>query len=73
MTNLELQTHEVLWRADTIEPILKGLWDWGNMAALTQEVQDKIDATTRQNARQYEKDGRFEFPHEVLLGAAEKP
>ena len=31
------------------------------------DLQDKIEATTRENAEVYEKDGRFAFPHTILL------
>jgi ubiquinone/menaquinone biosynthesis C-methylase UbiE len=73
LVDLQLNTHEIVWRSETVEPILRGLWDWGNMAALPQEVQDKIEATTRENARPYEQSSRFVFPHSILLGTAVKP
>jgi hypothetical protein len=43
------------------------------MAALPQEVQDKIKATTRENAQPYAQSGQFVFPHAILLGRAMKP
>jgi hypothetical protein len=42
------------------------------MAALPQEMRDKIEVTTRENLEPYEKDGGYSFPHEVLLGSATK-
>jgi len=67
-----LSIHEVTWKADSLDPILKGFWDWGNMAALPAEVQTKIEASTRENAQPYEKDGRYTFPHSILFGSALK-
>ena len=50
MADFKLDTHEIVWRSKTLDPILRAFWDWGNMAALPQEAQDKIKATTRENA-----------------------
>jgi ubiquinone/menaquinone biosynthesis C-methylase UbiE len=73
LADFELDTHEIVWRSETLDPILRGFWDWGNMAALPQEVQDKIKATTRENAQPYAQSGQFVFPHAILLGSAVKP
>jgi len=62
----------MIWKADSLEPVLKGFWDWGDMAALPAETQANIKETTRQNARPYEKDGRYAFPHAILFGSASK-
>ena len=43
------------------------------MAALPQEVQDNIRATTRENLAPYRQEEGYAFPHEVLLGSATKP
>ena len=72
LTDFQLSTHEVVWRSATFEPILRAFWDWGNMAGLPQEVQDKIAATTRENAKRYMQSGEFVFPHSILLGSAMK-
>jgi ubiquinone/menaquinone biosynthesis C-methylase UbiE len=73
LADFQLDTHEIVWRSETLDPILRGFWDWGNMAALPQEVQDKIKATTRENAQPYAQSGQFVFPHAILLGRAMKP
>ena len=67
LTDCQLSTHDVVWRSEGLEPVLRGFWEWGNIAALPQDLQDKIEATTRENAEVYEKDGRFAFPHTILL------
>jgi SAM-dependent methyltransferase len=68
----QLSRHEVVWRMRTLEPVLRGLWDWGNIAALPRQLQAKIEATTRENARTYQRHDGFVFPHSVLLGVAGK-
>ena len=72
LEDCSLSIHEVTWKADSLDPILKGFWDWGNMAALPAEVQTKIEESTRENAQPYEKDGRYTFPHSILFGSALK-
>jgi len=73
LEDCQLSTHEVIWKADSLDPILKGFWVWGNMAALPVETQKKIEETTRVNAQPYEQDGRYAFPHSILFGSALKP
>ena len=72
LEDCQLSIHEVTWKVDSLDPILKGFWDWGNMAALPAETQTKIEETTRENAQPYEQDGRFTFPHSILFGSAMK-
>jgi SAM-dependent methyltransferase len=72
LESCQLTVHEVTWRVDTLDPVLQGFWDWGNLAALPTGVQEKIRETTRENAQPYERDGRYVFPHSVLLGSALK-
>ena len=68
----QLSIHEVTWKTDSLDPVLKGFWDWGNMAALPAETQTKIKEATRENAQPYEQDGRYTFPHSILFGSALK-
>lgn len=69
----QLAVHDTTWRTDSLDPVLRGFWTWGNMASLPPETQAKIEETTRKNAQQYEQDGRFVFPHSALVCSAVKP
>ena len=40
------------------------------MAAVPQELQDRIKATTRENAQPYAQSGQFVFRHAVWLAGA---
>jgi SAM-dependent methyltransferase len=73
LTDCQLTTHAVTWRTESLNPVLQGFWDWGNMAALPSEIQEKIKDTTRKNAQPYKQNGRYLFPHTALLGTALKP
>ncbi len=70
LEDCQLTTHDVTWETESLDPVLQGFWSWGNMAALPSEIQEKIKETTRENAQPYEQDGKFVFPHTVLLGRA---
>lgn len=72
LDDCNLSIHKVTWRTDSLSPVLRGFWDWGNMALLPSETQQKIEDTTRENAKRYEHDGGYAFPHSVLLGSARK-
>lgn len=47
----------------TLDPVLRGLWTWGNIAALPPQTQARIEATTRENASAYRRPDGFAFPH----------
>jgi len=47
--------------------------EWGNIAALPRDVQEKIDATAREKLGAYCDGASCAFPHAVLLGTAAKP
>jgi ubiquinone/menaquinone biosynthesis C-methylase UbiE len=70
LEDCQLTTHGVTWETESLDPVLQGFWDWGNMAALPSEIQEKIKETTRENAQPYKQDGQFVLPHTALLGAA---
>lgn len=72
LEDCQLATHEVTWKVDSLDPILKGFWDWGNMTELPAEIQTKIEETTRENAQPYKQNGRYVFPHSILFGSAMK-
>lgn len=73
LEDCELTTHDLTWDTVSLDPVLRGFWDWGNMAALPSEIQEKIKETTRENVQPYEQDGRFALPHTALLGRAVRP
>jgi SAM-dependent methyltransferase len=73
LTDLRLDRHPIAWRTATLDPVLRGLWDWGNVAALPNDVQERIRSTTSANAERYRQDDGFVFPHSILLGLAARP
>lgn len=73
LSDLHFETHDILWRSDTVDPVLQAFMEWGNIAALPQEVQQKIEVTARENLEPYRDGGGYAFPHTVLLGTAVRP
>jgi SAM-dependent methyltransferase len=73
LEDCQLTTHEVTWETESLEPVLHGFWDWGNMSALPSEKQEKIKKSTRENAQPYKQNGGYLFPHTALLGLAIRP
>ena len=72
LTDFAFETREITWLTKTLDPIVASFWNWGNMAGLPQDAQDKIEATTRKNLRRHEREGEYALPHEALLGSAAK-
>ena len=68
----ELAVHATTWRTNSLDPVLLGFWDWGNMASLPSETQAKIEQTMRVNSQPFEQDGKYVFPHSALVGSALK-
>ena len=68
----QLSTHAVEWTLDSLNPMLQGYWDWGNMAMLPEDIQGKIKKTTVENAQPYQQNGKYVLPHSALLGYAIK-
>ncbi len=73
LSDLHFETHDILWRSDTVDPVLQAFLEWGNIAALPQDVQQKIEVTARENLDAYRDGESYAFPHAVLLGTAVKP
>jgi hypothetical protein len=70
LSDLHIETHDIFWRSDTVEPVLQAFLEWGNIAALPQDVQRTIEVTARENLEPYRDGAGYAFPHAVLLGTA---
>jgi len=63
----------ITWRAPSADPVLQAFWGWGNMAALHEDMQAKIERTTRENLSAFATEGGLAMPHEALIGRAVRP
>jgi hypothetical protein len=51
---------------------MDGLWTWGNIGILSQEKQDKIKLSMKENCKPFANANGFSFPHSAILGCATK-
>jgi SAM-dependent methyltransferase len=70
LTDFQLDAHKVTWKPENLGSVLRGMSDWSNLAAFPEELQEKVKASTRDNAKAFEKDGKYEFPHSLVVGRA---
>jgi SAM-dependent methyltransferase len=73
LTEPAFEFHKITWRTETLDPVLQSFWTWGAMHALPQELQDRIEAATREGLEMYRQGDGYALPHEVLLGRAQRP
>jgi SAM-dependent methyltransferase len=73
LSECAFHTQPISWRVPAAEPVLKAFWDWGNMGALPEDVQARIEATTRENLAAFEVEDGLALPHEALVGRAARP
>jgi len=72
LTNFKLSNHKTFWQCKTLNPVIDGLWTWGNLAAFSQKKQDKIKEDMIENCKPFAINGGFSFPHSAILGCAIK-
>lgn len=73
LSDPHFETHDILWRSETVDPVLQAFLEWGDIAALPKDVQRKIERTACENLEAYRDGAGYAFPHAVLLGTAVKP
>lgn len=70
LADLEFAMEPTVWRAPSADPVIRSFWNWGDMSALPASVWERIESATRENLKQYERDGELAMPHETLIGSA---
>lgn len=73
LTDPAFSTEPITWHAPSADPVVRSFWTWGNMAALPADVRERIESSTRENLKVYERDGALAMPHEALVGSAVRP
>ena len=72
LSGLQLSKQETVWKCETLRPIVDGFWDWGNIAALPLEKQERIRATMEESCKPFASLEGFVLPHSAILGRAVK-
>jgi ubiquinone/menaquinone biosynthesis C-methylase UbiE len=70
--DFELTNHKTIWNCSTIQPVIDGWWDWGNLHDFEQEKQDSIKTDFIENCNPFAHDNGYSFPHSAILGLATK-
>ena len=72
LENCQISILPLVWKTDSIDPIIQGFWDFGDMSALPADTQNKIKQSTIDNSEPYRKGEGYAFPHPILFGSASK-
>jgi hypothetical protein len=72
LANFQLDTHKVMWKPNTFDASFVACRTGPTSQHFAEELQEKVKATTRENAKAFEKDGQYEFPHSLVVGRATK-
>jgi SAM-dependent methyltransferase len=72
LKDFELTLHKTIWNCSTLQPVIDGWWDWGNLHDFPQEKQDNIKADFIENCKPFAHKNGYSFPHSAILGCATK-
>lgn len=73
LIDCKLDVHEIRWRTDSLDPVIRGFWDYANITELPSKVQKNIVETLTEKTQAFKHDNGFDFPHTALVGSAMKP
>ncbi len=68
----QLSVHGFTWQTESLEPVIRGFWDYANMSLLPENIQEKVASTMSDNVQGYRRNGGYAFPHTTLIGSARK-
>lgn len=72
LKNFELTHHKTVWNCSSLQPLIDGWWDWGDLHAFPQDKQDRIKADFIANCAPFSTEKGYSFPHSAILGSAAK-
>ena len=72
LKNFKLEKLDTQWKMDSLDPLINGCWDWGNLHLFPKEKQQAIKADFIKNCEPFRKENGYSFPHSAMIGYAEK-
>lgn len=72
LKNFKLTHHKTVWNCSSLQPLIDGWWDWGNLHAFPQDKQDRIKSDFITNCASFSIENGYSFPHSAILGSASK-
>ncbi|MBQ0787083.1 MAG: class I SAM-dependent methyltransferase [Oceanihabitans sp.] len=72
LKNFELEKLDTNWHMDSLDPLINGCWDWGNLHLFPESKQKDIKNDFITNCDAFKKGNGYSFPHSAILGYGEK-
>lgn len=72
LKNLKLSNHKNNWNMSSLDPLIEGCWDWGNLHVFPESKQNDIKKDFVKNCDPFKNENGYSFPHSALIGFAKK-
>lgn len=72
LKNFKLEKLDIDWNMDSLDPLINGCWDWGNLHLFPEDKQKDIKNDLIKNCESFKKGKGYSFPHSAMIGYAEK-
>lgn len=72
LKNFELKKLDLAWNMQTLDPLINGCWDWGNLSVFPENKQNDIKIEVIKNCESFKTENGYSFPHSAMIGYAEK-
>jgi ubiquinone/menaquinone biosynthesis C-methylase UbiE len=72
LKNFNLEKLNTTWNMSSLEPLINGCWDWGNLHLFPENKQKDIKNDFIKNCEPFKKETGYSFPHSALMGYADK-
>ncbi len=72
LKNFKLEKLNTNWKMNSLDPLINGCWDWGNLHLFPEDKQKSIKTDLIKNCEPFKKENQYSFPHSAIIGFAEK-
>ena len=72
LKNFKLEKLNTTWNMQSLDPLMKGCWDWGNLHLFPENKQNDIKSDVIKNCESFKTENGYSFPHSAMMGYAEK-
>ncbi|MGB5482551.1 MAG: hypothetical protein WBM91_15825, partial [Eudoraea sp.] len=72
LKNFKLEKLNTTWNMQSLDPLMNGCWDWGNLHLFPENKQNDIKSDVIKNCESFKTENGYSFPHSAMIGYAEK-
>ena len=72
LKNFKLEKLDTKWNMKSLDPLINGCWDWGNLNLFPENKQNDIKNDVIKNCESFKTEDGYSFPHSAMIGYAEK-